>query len=76
VATIFERETLGQRWSNSIFYSTLLNQGVFISESRLEEAPWSGAATMNKSKNELEGHHFTVGVIETLRLKIVSSRPM
>jgi len=36
VATIFERETLGQRWSNPIFYSTLLNQGVFISEGRLE----------------------------------------
>ena len=26
VAAIFERETLGQRWSNPIFYSTLLNQ--------------------------------------------------
>ena len=36
VAAIFERETLGQRWSNPIFYSTLLNQGVFISEGRLE----------------------------------------
>jgi len=36
VAAIFERETLGQRWSNPIFYSNLLNQGVFLSEGRLE----------------------------------------
>jgi len=74
-ATIFERETLGQRWSNPSFIP-LSSIRSFPLRGSPRIGSMSGAATTNKSKNELGGHHFTVGVIETLRFENRLFRPM